>query len=61
MNFTCTFDMDSAAFGEDDVYVANAEVAVILENIAQRTLLGDGEGHVIDTNGNTIGEWHINE
>lgn len=61
MNFTLQFDMDNAAFGDDEPELANEEVARILDNVRTHVLSYAGEGYILDVNGNTIGEWHINE
>ena len=60
MDFQLKFNMDNAAFGEN-TEEANDEVARILRDVRWKVLACDGEGYVLDVNGNTIGEWSINE
>jgi hypothetical protein len=53
-------EMDNAAFGEDAVERA-AEVRRILALVADRMERGRDGGALLDSNGNTVGEWDIEE
>lgn len=59
MQFTCTIDMDNAAFEEDPT-----ELPKQLGNVAARLRVGGiapRTGVILDTNGNTVGGWAIGE
>ncbi len=60
MTFNMTFDMDNAAFFDDDGHRADVpETTGILRSVANRIEAGLGWGVIHDTNGNRIGEWRI--
>lgn len=46
--------------GKFDDYVRNDEVARILREIANKLENGYTSGVCLDMNGNTVGDWHIN-
>lgn len=55
VKFTLTFDMTSAAFGDDPL----VEAARVLRDVEHRVSDGAVAGQVRDHNGNTIGEFVI--
>jgi len=55
MEFKLQFNMDNAAFEEDDA----GEVGKILEKVADDFISGLVSGGVRDSNGNTVGTWEI--
>lgn len=55
--FTLKIDTDNAAFSEDPGY----EVASILKKIVQKLERGETEGVAMDTNGNKVGRWELEE
>jgi hypothetical protein len=63
--FTIAFDTDNDAFGNPDdvpaIHTADklAESSRILQRIASRVEDGQTFGAVLDTNGNTVGEWAL--
>jgi hypothetical protein len=57
--FKLEFDTDNAAFEDKENKVA--EVATILLNIRGRVLNGYTDGKVMDSNGNGIGYWGMDE
>ena len=59
-------DTDNAAYkdpvnGEFDKDFRAHELAVNLKSIATKLLNGKVEGYVLDSNGNSVGTWIINE
>jgi len=65
MKFRLEFDMDNAAFDDNEVG-ANQETARILKALASKIALqgdnlrlGDDEGPLYDINGNRIGVWWV--
>ncbi len=64
MQFTVSFDMDNAAFDNEDAaespsYTALSESARILQIIVSRLENGETRGHCRDINGNHVGEWRV--
>jgi hypothetical protein len=55
MKFKLEFDMDNAAF-ED---FKNGEVKNILESTKEKVDAGWTMGAVVDSNGNTVGQWSM--
>ena len=60
--FTLTIRTGNVAFGDDDAYARDREIARILRKVAKR--LEDGSGDieletVLDSNGNTVGTWEV--
>jgi hypothetical protein len=53
--FTMEFATDNAAFEEG----WGTEIAGILRKVAQRVEDGDSAGAVMDSNGNTVGQWEL--
>lgn len=55
--FTLTIETDNDAFVDREA----AEIAYILERTAQRIRGGALSGKVIDSNGNNVGRFEVNE
>jgi len=55
MKFTCTINMDNAAFGDAPEF----ELTDILTKIIHKIRDGYVEGFNLDTNGNKVGKWEI--
>ena len=51
--FTLSFSTDNAAFSES----GEGEVINILHKVKRDLMAGHYSGAIMDTNGNTIGEW----
>lgn len=56
--FRIDFKCDNAAFADNNL---NYEIAVILRNIATRIEQGQTDGRVLDTNGNGVGTFAIED
>ncbi len=56
MRFTLNFDMDNAAFEDDDGF---DEAARIVREIAIKLQHGNPAGKCVDVNGNVVGEYSI--
>jgi len=67
MKFKCEINMDNAAFGENP-----AELQGILQSVSDRLLKTYGtpwgmlyeegsSGKILDSNGNSVGQWEITE
>ncbi|MCY1283629.1 hypothetical protein D9M68_822480 [compost metagenome] len=55
--FTLQIECGNAAFGD----VAEHEVAALLRNVAKRLVGGEMSGKIRDTNGNSVGEYELEE
>lgn len=55
--FTLTFNTDNAAFDE----IAATETARILRDVAKHIERGDLERSIMDSNGNRIGAYRLDE
>lgn len=55
--FSIHFEVENAAFYDEDKHAPATEVAQILEEVARKVENGYTGGKVQDMNGNTIGEW----
>lgn len=53
--FTLRIDTDNDAFREDE----GREVGIILQQAADKVLTGSLYGNLVDTNGNTVGEFDL--
>jgi hypothetical protein len=58
MKMRIEFEMDNAAFADE---TDDREIQGILDNIALQYKNRLGGGNVMDSNGNTIGKWEIEE
>lgn len=56
MNFNITFGCDNAAFEGDNL---KHEIGGILRDVAMRIEQGRIDGHVLDSNGNSVGTFAI--
>jgi hypothetical protein len=58
-DFSLKFEMDNAAFRYEDGSLYMQEAARVVQNVVTRIRAGHMHGAVIDTNGNTIGDWSV--
>jgi hypothetical protein len=56
--FTLTIETDNDAFGQTPDFKV-AQLRRSLQRISERLFMGDTEGKVLDTNGNTVGRWEL--
>ncbi len=54
-----TFDVENAAFFDEDGKFNTEEVSGTLMRIARKVRNGDDCGVIFDTNGNRIGDWNL--
>ena len=58
MMFKLQFNLDNAAFGEDETTRAE-EIRRILETVSEQVQAGREEAAILDSNGNRVGTWRI--
>lgn len=56
MKFVLEFNCDNVAF---DGYATAEETARLLREAADKVTAGRTEGKLVDSNGNTVGEWRF--
>jgi hypothetical protein len=62
MRFKCEIDMDNAAFTDNPVELESLlKVLAIRMSIIYNGLYEEGNGPILDHNGNRVGEWRIEE
>lgn len=58
MTFKLQFNLDNAAFGEDESTRAE-EIRRILKTVSEQVQAGRDEAAILDSNGNRVGAWRI--